>query len=593
MLIHQHEQQQTQQKKLETEQMDPDVHKLSEENRNLIQKLEESKKEILSLESANADLKGQINYNQFNRGTPQMGLSCTSTTTPSSMSSDASYVHVEVPDVEVNAVTESKIESVNDPPTEREIHSPEISSSSSSSSKTTSSSAVEVIHVEEVEEPSRMKLQQSFKNDQKFHDAMKKIADLMNEKDYLEHIVVQLQEETETVGEYITLYQYQRSMQKKNLEDKEKQLQKVCRDREELMSKLEELQKLLTHFVEDKDDNDKENKVPIVNRPKIPSGSLQEEFNNERSIDQNTNIPHVHSVPSSYVVENEDNTIESKETANKILSLLNEIGTNKALNDEFRPWFWDKSISRVLDALDSGKRKPTLARYTVREKDYRDCRDLKPIPVEQHQSVGLGNGVVGGVVGPVGNGCGLVHGGGSNGSQLKQTFMSDPQNRQQVVNHLSNLPENVKLMILNNYRDFMSNRHLYLTHEQIAEIDRAINRARTSRRRAEMSQEERAVMNQSKREYMSRYRAKMTQEKKSLLKVNNRERMSTYRADMTGTERDAVKSANRNYMSQVRSDLSQKDRDKASSDKRVQEYRAYMMQQSRDDKFWCWPHQYS
>ncbi|XP_040583435.1 uncharacterized protein [Lepeophtheirus salmonis] len=362
MLIHQHEQQQTQQKKLETEQMDPDVHKLSEENRNLIQKLEESKKEILSLESANADLKGQINYNQFNRGTPQMGLSCTSTTTPSSMSSDASYVHVEVPDVEVNAVTESKIESVNDPPTEREIHSPEISSSSSSSSKTTSSSAVEVIHVEEVEEPSRMKLQQSFKNDvpnlemdvahfklqQKFHDAMKKIADLMNEKDYLEHIVVQLQEETETVGEYITLYQYQRSMQKKNLEDKEKQLQKVCRDREELMSKLEKLQKLLTHFVEDKDDNDKENKVPIVNRPKIPSGSLQEEFNNERSIDQNTNIPHVHSVPSSYVVENEDNTIESKETANKILSLLNEIGTNKALNDEFRPWFWGTEAGALI-----------------------------------------------------------------------------------------------------------------------------------------------------------------------------------------------------------------------------------------------------
>ena len=39
------------------------------------------------------------------------------------------------------------------------------------------------------------------KMEQKLKDAMNRIAELMNEKESLEHLNIQLQEETETVGE--------------------------------------------------------------------------------------------------------------------------------------------------------------------------------------------------------------------------------------------------------------------------------------------------------------------------------------------------------------------------------------------------------
>ena len=64
-----------------------------------------------------------------------------------------------------------------------------------------------------------------------------------------EHVIVQLQEETNTVGEYITIYQYQRQQQRKRLEENERQLQIVSRDREDLKTKLSQLQQLVTSFV--------------------------------------------------------------------------------------------------------------------------------------------------------------------------------------------------------------------------------------------------------------------------------------------------------------------------------------------------------
>ncbi len=44
------------------------------------------------------------------------------------------------------------------------------------------------------------------KLEQKFSQAMDKIATLVTEKEYLEHLNVQLQEETETVGEHCYVY---------------------------------------------------------------------------------------------------------------------------------------------------------------------------------------------------------------------------------------------------------------------------------------------------------------------------------------------------------------------------------------------------
>jgi hypothetical protein len=50
-------------------------------------------------------------------------------------------------------------------------------------------------------------------------------------------------------GEYITMYQYQRQQIRKRMEEKENQLAEVSLEREELKSKLSQLQSLVTKYM--------------------------------------------------------------------------------------------------------------------------------------------------------------------------------------------------------------------------------------------------------------------------------------------------------------------------------------------------------
>ena len=67
------------------------------------------------------------------------------------------------------------------------------------------------------------------------------------------------------LGEYITIYQFQRKQQKLRLEEKERQLQSISRDREELKSKLSQLQSLVKGWVHSKDSN------PVVEHHQVES----------------------------------------------------------------------------------------------------------------------------------------------------------------------------------------------------------------------------------------------------------------------------------------------------------------------------------
>lgn len=58
----------------------------------------------------------------------------------------------------------------------------------------------------------------------KFTRTMKDIADLEDEKQRLEHLVMQLQDETETIGEYVTLYQHQRGILKQRALERDEQV---------------------------------------------------------------------------------------------------------------------------------------------------------------------------------------------------------------------------------------------------------------------------------------------------------------------------------------------------------------------------------
>ena len=109
------------------------------------------------------------------------------------------------------------------------------------------------------------------KIEQKLKQAMQKIVDLTSEKEHLEHTIIRLQDETDTVGEYITIYHYQRAQQKAQLLEKEKQLHSIARDREELKQKLDQLQGLLTNYIGQPENDHKdaalltESAVPTTN----------------------------------------------------------------------------------------------------------------------------------------------------------------------------------------------------------------------------------------------------------------------------------------------------------------------------------------
>lgn len=90
---------------------------------------------------------------------------------------------------------------------------------------------------------------------QKFKKAMQDNVELSTEKEQLEHLVIQLQDETDTIGEYITIYQHQRQQQRLSLAEKEAQLHALSRDREELKNKLNELQFLVKHFLKQEKGN--------------------------------------------------------------------------------------------------------------------------------------------------------------------------------------------------------------------------------------------------------------------------------------------------------------------------------------------------
>ena len=124
--------------------------------------------------------------------------------------------------------------------------------SSSSPSSTSSSDSQEISQDEIIvpgDSPSMSKDLAMRKIEQKLKQAMQRIADLTSEKEQLEHIVVRLQDETDTVGEYITIYQYQRAQQKAQLNEKEQQLHSVAKDREDLKEKLAQLQGLLKNYL--------------------------------------------------------------------------------------------------------------------------------------------------------------------------------------------------------------------------------------------------------------------------------------------------------------------------------------------------------
>lgn len=79
----------------------------------------------------------------------------------------------------------------------------------------------------------------------RFTTLISQVADLTEEKQNLEHLVLQLQGETETIGEYIALYQTQRRMLKQREYEKATQMRLLKAEREQLREKINALNTLV------------------------------------------------------------------------------------------------------------------------------------------------------------------------------------------------------------------------------------------------------------------------------------------------------------------------------------------------------------
>ncbi|XP_049865880.1 golgin subfamily A member 2 [Pectinophora gossypiella] len=85
----------------------------------------------------------------------------------------------------------------------------------------------------------------------RFLKIMEEVADLSDEKHRLEHIILQLQNETDTICEYVALYQQQRSLLKKRDEERSAQIKIFQTECDLLKSQLEELSGIIIRLAQD------------------------------------------------------------------------------------------------------------------------------------------------------------------------------------------------------------------------------------------------------------------------------------------------------------------------------------------------------
>ncbi|XP_031716290.1 golgin subfamily A member 2 isoform X5 [Anarrhichthys ocellatus] len=89
---------------------------------------------------------------------------------------------------------------------------------------------------------------------QRFSSLMREKADLKERVEELEHRCIQLSGETDTIGEYIALYQSQRAIMKQKHQEKEQYISMLAQDKEEMKAKLSELQDLVMRLVAERND---------------------------------------------------------------------------------------------------------------------------------------------------------------------------------------------------------------------------------------------------------------------------------------------------------------------------------------------------
>lgn len=156
---------------------------------------------------------------------------------------------------------------------------------------------------------------------QRFTRTMAEVADLTEEKQRLEHLVMQLQGETETIGEYIALYQNQRRLLKQREIEKDVQLQHIANERESMRQSLARLNNLVVQLLMQ---NGVENAKELVQ-------SVQNNIKNEKNADHDHDHADVKDSNSIEIMEAPTDSLKdinkhtTSDTATEILRILSEI----------------------------------------------------------------------------------------------------------------------------------------------------------------------------------------------------------------------------------------------------------------------------
>ncbi|KAK7172477.1 hypothetical protein R3I93_002553 [Phoxinus phoxinus] len=107
---------------------------------------------------------------------------------------------------------------------------------------------------------------------ERFTKLMQEKVDLRERLEELEHRCIQLSGETDTIGEYIALYQNQRAIMKQRHFEKEQYINMLAKDKEEMKVKLAELQDLVMRLVGERNEWYSRYMSAVSNPDLLPSG---------------------------------------------------------------------------------------------------------------------------------------------------------------------------------------------------------------------------------------------------------------------------------------------------------------------------------
>ncbi|XP_015222580.2 golgin subfamily A member 2 isoform X5 [Lepisosteus oculatus] len=173
----------------------------------------------------------------------------------------------------------------------------------------------------------------------RFTALMQEKADLKERVEELEHRCIQLSGETDTIGEYIALYQSQRAIMKQRHMEKEHYISMLAKDKEEMKAKLAELQDLVLRLVGERNEWYSKYITSVSNPDLLPSSSVEPSAPAERRIELNaTDGPEAPELSSLEAAPEGDLSGQAGQpprpqedgTARQIMQLLQEIQNPQA-----------------------------------------------------------------------------------------------------------------------------------------------------------------------------------------------------------------------------------------------------------------------